>query len=145
VHVVAARLRVVVLDQQAGPLHTVVVAHPALRAACPREPQVLRARRVHPAQLRLGCLAGQSPGEQRHQVRQRGQLRRGQVGAADAARPGAYVRQGRALGVGNPVVGFRLEHVVRQLDLADPRHQAGGEVRRRPVPDDRPRALGIRQ
>jgi hypothetical protein len=141
VDVVAAALRVVVLDEQVRPLDPEVVPLARGRAARPREGEVLRPSRLQPGHLRRGHLPGQPPGERRDDAHQRVQPGAVQVGAAHALRPVPQVGQQRALGVVDPVVRLGLKDVVGQLDRADSRHHAGGEVRRRPVVDDRVRAL----
>ena len=108
-----------------------------VRGARPREGEVLRACRLEPRHLRRGHLRRQPPGERLDDAGQRVQARAVQVGSAHALGPVAQVGQQRALRVVDPVVRLGLEHVVRPLGGADPRHHAGGEVRRRPVVDDR--------
>jgi hypothetical protein len=143
--VVPAALRIVVLDQQVRPLDPEVVPLAGRRAARPGEREVLHARRFDPPHLRGRHVGGQPPGEPGHQLDERVQPLRGQLGTPHALGPAAQVAQDRPLRVGDPVIGLRLEDVIGQFLRADARHHAGGEVRRRPVIDHRGRPLPLRQ
>jgi hypothetical protein len=143
--VVPAALRVVVLDQQVRALDPEVVPLAGRGAARPGEREVLHPRRFDPPHLRGRHVGGQPPGEPRHQLDERVQPLRGQLGTEHALGPAAQVAQDRPFRVGDPVIGLRLEDVVGQFPRADARHHSGGEVRRRPVIDHRGRPLPGRQ
>jgi hypothetical protein len=137
VDVVAVPLGVVVLDEQLRPLDPEVVPLPRFGAARPGEAEVVQPGLLELVHLSPGHLVGQPPRERPDQDGQVIELDPVQRGTGNALRAPADVAEDVALLLADHVVRLRAEHRVRPLHLADPGHHPGGEIRRRPVVDDR--------